>query len=239
MYGALPQLAIDGSATLEICDPDPGQALPEHVDVLIECGDGTDLGLRAIQTVTTSPIERTYLDRPVCEALPCSSDVVSTAVLTAWAADAIWTTRLDGRTATATVPERVDGAAWPTVVAPAASIKRPAFDGAPAEIRNRKPVPYCGRSELGEPAGPMVCFVAAVLAGRAAEVVDVGHGTEGGTSISLIRFAGRGPIVVYRQHLDDQARTGNWFRQWNRMILGIEPRYWSPDPLAAGYLELR
>jgi hypothetical protein len=235
----LPALATDGSGTLEICDPAPGQAIPESVDVLIGCGDGTEMGMRAVQTATTASIERTYLDLPVCATLPCSSESVGTAIFTAWTADGPWTTRLDARTQTATAPEPAPDAGWPLISAATPAVKRPRFDGAPAEIAGRQAFPYCGRSELGEPRTPMICFVAAVVAGRPAEVVDVGHGTEGGTSIAIIRFSGRGPVVTYRQHLDDQGRTTTWFRQWNRLILGIEPWSWSPDPLDAGFRELR
>jgi len=111
------------------------------------------------------------------------------------------------------------------------SVKRPSFDGAPAEIANRKPLPYCGHSELGSPVAVPRCFLAAVLAGRPAEAVDTRYGTEGGTSFQIVRFTGAGPIAVYEQGLDANGHNTGWNRYLGRMVLGVEPEFWSMSPI--------
>jgi hypothetical protein len=73
--------------------------------------------------------------------------------------------------------------------------------------------------------------MAEVLAGRPAEMFDVQHGTEGGTSLMIARFGGSGAIVLYQQHLDDHGVTGGWFRQQSRLILNPPGFGWSPDPI--------
>jgi hypothetical protein len=213
---------------------------PESGDELVFCADGIEAGLRAIETVSDAALDRVYLDLPTCEAAPCTSEQLGTGTVTAWSGDAAWSTRIDMRPPepTATPPVPAEESAWPTIDGPAPTGKPPTIHGAPAEIASRKSLPFCGASEMGE--GPEVsrCFLAAVLAGRPAEMTDLQHGTEGGSSLQIARFGGVGPVVVYQQHLDDQGRTGPWFRQLARVIIGSDGNGWSPEPLSNTFRDL-
>ena len=165
---------------------------------------------------------------------------LGTGTVNAWSGDRAWSTVIDARTPqwTASVPVAVDGAPWPVADGPAPSGAAPAIDGAPAEIATRKPLPFCGNAEMGEPPAVSRCFITAALAGRPAEMFDLQHGTEGGSSLQIARFGGIGPIVVYQQHLDDQARTGPWFGQLVRLILNPDGASWSPDPIDHTFRDL-
>ncbi len=230
----LPKSRTDGSTTLVVCDPEPGAGLSDDVEQLISCGDGIDAGLRAIESVTGDAFSRVYLDLPTCTQAPCTPEQLGTGTVTAWSGDRAWSTTIDARTPawTASAPLSVDAAPWPVADGPAASGAAPAIDGAPAEIANRKALPFCGKAEMGEPPAVGRCFLAAVLAGRPAEMFDLQHGTEGGSSLLIARFGGVGPVVVYQQHLDDQGRTGSWFRQLSAVILGPDGISWNADPLS-------
>ena len=128
--------------------------------------------------------------------------------------------------------------AWPTMDGPLPRGSAPAIAGAPGEIAARSGLPYCGQSELGEPAEVGRCFVGAVLSGRPAEAFDLQYGTEGGTSLLITRFAGLGPLITYQQHLDDQGRTGPWFTQLDQLILGTQPGRWSANPIDGTFRDL-
>ena len=62
---------------------------------------------------------------------------------------------------------------------------------------------------------------------EAAEAIDTRYGTEGGTSLQIVRFTGSGPIVVHEQGLDSNGQTTGWFRHAGRMILGVTSESWS------------
>jgi hypothetical protein len=67
---------------------------------------------------------------------------------------------------------------------------------------------------------------------------DLQHGTEGGSSLQIARFTGSGPILVYQQHLDDQGRTGRWFRQLVRLIIERDGGGWTPEPVDQTFRDL-
>lgn len=227
----LPELRPDAVTVLAVCSPSPGLAFEYGGQDLLGCSDGVELGLRAIQTVTEEPFGRVWLLRPACAAPPCSAEQLATGTVTAWSGDRAWTTDVDARTGTAT-PPTVDGdPRWPSLDAVAPSVKRPMVAGAPAEVRARIPLPFCGSAEIGEPPAVMRCFLAAVLAGRPAEIVETFYGTEGGTITVVSRFTGSGAIVTYRNSVDAQAQSLPWYRQLNRLSLGVAPEHWSNEPI--------
>jgi len=236
----LPKLRSDGTSTLAVCDPAPGVALPVAIEALVSCSDGIEAGLRAIETVTNDAFDRVYLDLPTCDVAPCTREQLATGTVIAWTGSQVWSTTLDVRSGqwTATAPQPPDGAAWPTAAGGAAAATAPVLDHTPAEITGRATLPFCGQREMSAPAAVGACFVSSVLAGRPAEMFDLEHGTEGGTSLLVARFTGSGAIVIYQQHLDDQGRTGSWFAQLARLILGARAGDLTLDPISGTFRNL-
>jgi hypothetical protein len=219
----------DTTRPLAVCQPVPGQALPDGGDDLVGCGEGIEIGLRAIRTATTNPFDRVLLVRPTCAVAPCSEEALATGTVVAWNGRA-WQTSLDFRTRTATAPT-ASTEPWPSAEEAAPAIKRPAIDGAPAEVARREPLPFCGAAEVGEPPAVNRCFLAAMFAGRPAEMIETLYGTEGGTVHVVIRFLGSGPIVTYQNGVDAQARPLPWYRQLDAAWLAPDGVHWSPTPL--------
>lgn len=227
----LPLLRPDPATILAVCDPAPGQAFVDGGEDLLGCFDGVELGLRAVQTVTDVPIDRAWLRRPVCSAPPCTEKQRATGTLTAWIGEVAWSTDVDARSRTATIPRSPETTTWPSQRGAVPAIGRPKVPGAPAEVRTRTPLPFCGFAEVGEPPPAKVCFLAAVLAGRPAEIIETFYGTEGGTVTKVSRFPGFGGVISYQNSVDAQARPLPWFEQLNWLHLGIEPNQWSLEPL--------
>jgi hypothetical protein len=95
-------------------------------------------------------------------------------------------------------------------------VGRPDVGGAaPAEVRNREPLPLCGE-EQAEPdvydTDARRCFLDGVLADVRVELVSREFGVEGQAVLTIYRFAGSGGIVRY-------AEAGNW----SRYVCGITP----------------
>jgi hypothetical protein len=88
---------------------------------------------------------------------------------------------------------------WPPSGEPIPEVRRPALDGAPAEIADRLPVPLCWDEAAGvfESRLARQCFYGAVLDGRPAELHARSSDEIGGFS-ELYRYAGRGPVLVYQ-----------------------------------------
>jgi hypothetical protein len=226
---ALRPTSLDPGALTAVCDAEPAQANPDAGETKIGCYDGIVLGLRAIQTATDETILRAYLHRPVCAAIPCTADELNVATVTGWGADgAVTTTTLDARLDTVAVPTH-DAAKWPPAgppVSPRAEVLVVA--GAPHELNEREPYPFCGRVDTGFPPISLGCFRTLVLLGRPAEVVEVVHGAEGGTFTWLFRYDGNGAITKYSNDV------GGWHRQVGSMILGVAATGWDFDPWSAG-----
>lgn len=221
----LPVVSPDPSTLTVVCDPEAAQEDVDFGEATIYCIDSVRLVVRALATVTTAPIERLYFQRPTCAAAPCTDDELSTATVTGWTSDGSLTVALDSRLTTVGIPTTDPSIVWPEAgssVVPAVS--RPDLEGAPAEVVDRTPFPYCGEAEVGLPEEIEACFRDAVLSGRSAEMIDRVYGTEGGAITWLYRFDGHGAIVRYSQE------GGAWQRQAGSMILGILPMTWSFDP---------
>jgi hypothetical protein len=72
--------------------------------------------------------------------------------------------------------------------------------GAPAEVTDREAYPLCGEERVGvfDRRVGRTCFLGAVLDGRPAELASQEAGTGFDAVVVLYRFAGRGPVLVYR-----------------------------------------
>ena len=88
---------------------------------------------------------------------------------------------------------------WPPSGEAIPEVRRPALDGAPVEVADRIPVPLCWDEAAGvfESRLARQCFYGAVLDGRPAEL-HARSSDEVGGFMELYRFAGRGPVLVYR-----------------------------------------
>ena len=221
----LPRVDLATVEATAVCDPDPNLAKIDAGESTIFCPDGLALGLAVVRTRTSDPVVRLYLRRPLCAAIPCTERELSTAEITAWTASRSYSVKLDSRLDTVPTPALVDDAEWPSGTAgPAPAPKRQPITGAPREVADREAYPFCGRAELGHPPEVLGCFRDAVLAGRAAEMIQVLYGTEGGQILRIYRYGGTGRLVFYQR----EGRT--WRRVEGAMILGITPAAWSVDP---------
>ena len=234
-FDDLPALQIDMADVTAICDPTPGIQFPQPGSGLIECADGLELGLRAIETATDEPISRAYLRLPFCEVAPCPPEQRNTGSVTAWTSTGAWRTHLDIRTRTATVPELDPSPIWPTLDAAVPTVERPELPMAPPELANRKPFPNCGHIDMGEPPGP--CFFAQFLHERPVELSMTVFGTEGGEGLELFRFSGSGAIVVYSRHIDVNGVVSGWYSYQGPLIFGIGSS-WGVGQLDDTYREL-
>ena len=222
----LPRVFPDPATQTAVCDPQASQLDTDYGEATIACYDGIVLGLRALSTLSSSPIERLYLQRPTCAAKPCTEDELSTATVTGWTATDAFSVGLDSREKTVEVLP-APAAAWPEGTSATPGVDRPVIESAPPEIAARPAYPYCGEAELGQPEAITGCFRDAVLAGRPAELVDRYVGTEEGPITRLYRFDGRGAIASY---LHDGRR---WSRQAGSLILGFTPGAFDFDPWPA------
>jgi hypothetical protein len=222
---ALPSVSLDPAAQTAICDPQAYQLDTDAGEATIACPDGLVLGLRALSTISSSPIERLYLQRPSCDTTPCTEGELSTATVTGWTATDANSVGLDSRKPTVEVMTPASPAVWPSGSSTTPARDRPVIEGAPAEIASRTAYPYCGEAELGDPEAVTECFRDAVLGGRPAELIERYVGTEEGLITRLYRFDGRGALVMY------QRSDGRWFRQAGSMILGFTPGAFDFDPL--------
>jgi hypothetical protein len=77
------------------------------------------------------------------------------------------------------------------------SVAAPALDGAPASIRGRTPLPFCGAEDTTtHDVDPAIrrCFVDGLLAGSPVELISRSPSTEGDPVVSLLRWSGTGSI---------------------------------------------
>jgi len=230
-FDVLPPLREDNKQGVFLCDPERDGDPNHPSETPLVCGDGLWAGLQAMEIRTSDPIERAWLRRPRC-ATSCTDADLATGTLTAWTASGVWTTSLDAAHGTATLPVPDPAASWPAFEAPVPAVARPKIPGAPAELVTRQPLPYCGHSELGRPPAIPQCFLAAVLSGRPAEVIDTRFGTEGGASLQVARFMGTGPIDSWELGLDSNGRATGWFHVPSALVLGEKPEDWSLVPFS-------
>jgi hypothetical protein len=189
-----------------VCDGNPNIAFLGAPESSIACDTGLGLGFRALR-VDMPAIDRLYLHRRPCAALPCTQYELDVVDVIGWLGErAMTVTIVEGQL---TFP--LDGAvaAWPaasTSVPP--PIDRPLIKGAPREIARREPYPYCGRqqpTDSGQPDQRRVeinrCFIDGVLDGRPVEMVFI---PEVIREPILFRFSGRGFVDAW------SARNGSW-----------------------------
>lgn len=230
------RIELAGVNATALCDPEAGQFDPDAGETTIGCSDAVAWALTAVATATSDAPLRVYVERPDCEAAPCSADALSTASVTVWTASRAYKVSLDSRVDTVIGPTPLDDdSAWPTsggALAPA--IARPSIKGSPREVAKREPYPYCGRAELGEPPEVDACFRAAVLEGRPAEMIDQVYGTEGGAILRIYRYDGAGRITMFQHDQSANGLDGTTKDAWGvvegSMILGITPAAWDFDP---------
>jgi hypothetical protein len=211
-----------------VCDPTPGQGDPDSGAASIGCGDGLTFALRAVRTMSEAPPERIYLRRPVCAGTPCTDDELNTVDAFVWVGDRVFAMRWDWRMESIARPAVVQGDPWPTSGGSAApEPARPKLEDAPAEIRDRARLPFCGAAGRFDPPRVGRCFRDAVLDGRPAEMVNTTSSSHGGEIVELYRFEGSGPI-----HADTQS-DGKWFASEGTMQLGITEDAWDFEPFPA------
>lgn len=224
----LPVVDPDPASLTAICDPDPSLLHPEADGTAIACYDAMMLGLRAASTVTVGPITRIYVRRQACAAGPCSTEELSTATVVAAAESGTVAVEVNGLLDSVSRP-RAAAPAWPQpATLPAPSVEREDVGLAPAEVSNRTPYPYCGRTTYDLPQDVITCFRDSVLLGSHVEAIQVTFGTEGGEVLDIVRFDGAGALTRYRQ------AEGAWFRQRGGLILGIPGASWTFVPWDKG-----
>lgn len=191
-----------------VCDQDPNLQFIEAPESRIECYNGLQLGFRALRTRLVS-VDRLYLHRRPCAALPCTQTELDTVDVVGWVGDDALSVTITEEPFTLTVPFAGAIVPWPTAswsVPP--PVARPTIEGASREIRRREPYPYCGRqrpddSEQRTERALEInrCFIDGVLEGRP---VEMGFIPDVVQEPVVLRFAGSGFIVVW------SARQSNW-----------------------------
>jgi hypothetical protein len=230
----LPRVDLADVHAPAICDLDPAQAGLGAGEATIACSDGLALAAAVVHTVTSDLLVRVYLRRPSCVAVPCPQDELSTATVALWTAAAAIEVHLDSRLETVMPPTAVGEGTWPVAgSAPAPDVARPTIKGAPREIAERDPHPFCGRADVGQPSDVIRCFRAAVLEGRPVEMIEQARGTEGGEVLWIYRYDGDGRLVRFTHDQTvngDGSMADEWSRAEGAMVLGIDAWGWDFDP---------
>jgi hypothetical protein len=224
----LPRVDLTKETPTAVCDPEPSQANADAGESTIACGEALTLAARTVRSVSTASIERLWVRRPVCTSFPCTEDQLNTASVVVQTTAEALVVDIDGRLTSVSTPRPAPPPLWPAAgssAVPAAA--KPWITGAPAEVKKRNALPYCGRTEVSSPRAIMDCFRDAVLSGRPAEVVDLSYGTEGGEYLQVYRFSGTGPIVGY-SHFD------RWIKQVGSLHLNPDDLGWSFDAWDGG-----
>jgi len=191
-----------------VCDGDPNIAFLDAPESSIDCYNGLRFGFRAIRTQLAA-VDRLYLYRRPCAALPCAQHELDTVDVIGWQGDSAFSVTMTGDYSRMTAPAPGAIAPWPSASSSIPPpIARPAIDGAPKAIRRREPYPYCGRQqpvESGQPGERQVeinrCFIDGVLEARPVEMVLI---PEVIREPIVIRFDGSGFVEVW------SARQGSW-----------------------------
>jgi hypothetical protein len=184
-----------------VCDGDPNNAFLDAPESDIDCCNGLRFGFRAIRTRLAS-VDRLYLHRRSCAALPCTRLELDTVDVIGWKSDNAVSVTMTGAYDRITAPVEGAIAPWPSASSSTSPpIARPAIEGAPTAIRRREPFPYCGRQrpvDSGQSGERQVeinrCFIDGVLEARPVEMVFV---PEVIREPILIRFDGTGFVEVW------------------------------------------
>ncbi len=230
---SLPRVELADVDATAVCDPEPSLANTGAGEAMIGCRDGVARAVAVVRTVTKDPITRLYLVRPPCATIPCSRRELSTAKVYVWTASTAYRVNIDWRRSTALPPAVAINPAWPTATpGTAPAVRRPVITSAPAEVADRTPYPFCGRSELDTPLSVSRCFREAVLAGRPVEMIETVYGTEGGAILQIDRYDGKGRIIQYQHDQSmngDGTATDHWGRNEGAMMLN-ESVFWEFEP---------
>ena len=198
-----------------VCDENPNLPFIDAPEPWT-CYNGLQLGFRALRTRMPS-INRLYLHRRPCAALPCTQSELDTVDVIGWLGDDAFSVTITEEPFTLTVPFAGAIAPWPSASSSVPPpVARPPIEGSSSEIRSREPYPYCGRErphDSGQPAERKLeinrCFIDAVLEGRPAEMVLIPDVIR---EPVVIRFDGRG-VVAW------STRRSGW-ETWTCVTLG-------------------
>lgn len=97
------------------------------------------------------------------------------------------------------------------------SVTAPPLPGAPAEVLERKPLPFCGEeqisvSETGHNVQGRQCFWSAYQAGLPAEFISQRRTVEGDPITELFRLLPEGGIELFIDSREDRFSTRKWLR---------------------------
>lgn len=191
-----------------VCDEDPNLPYLDAAKPRIDCDTGLQLGFRALRTRMPS-VDRLYLHRRPCAALPCTQTELDIVDVIAWLGNDAFSVTITEEPFTLTAPIAAALAPWPTASSSVPPpIARPEIEGASREIRRREPYPYCGRERPHDSDQPIErkleinrCFIDGVLEGRPVEMVFIPDVIR---EPVVLRFDGSGFIEVW------SARRSSW-----------------------------
>ena len=191
-----------------VCDGNPNLQYIDAPESRIECYNGLQLGFRALRTRMAS-VDRLYLHRRPCAALPCTQSELDTVDVVGWLGDDALSVTITEEPFSLTVP--FDGAIvpWPQASSSVPPpVARPTIEGASREIRRREPYPYCGRERPTDSNQSTQraleinrCFIDGVVGGRPVEMVFIPDVIQ---EPVVIRFDGSGFVVLW------SARQPSW-----------------------------
>ena len=211
----LPVLTLDPTAVTAICDTPPNAVDPRAGEMHVSCTDAVVDGLRALSAELGKQFTRARVTIEPCAASKCTAAELSHATVTAWTTeDEAWSTIVtvdvpEGSGVWATSASREERINWPSIEEAIPTIRRPSIKGAPTLVASRVAYPFCGTIEpLGGGDSPQgwTCFLAAVLAGRPAELLEHATSGEGDPLVNVYRYSGAGAVLRF-------AGAGE---QWNR-----------------------
>jgi hypothetical protein len=235
-------VTLDPTAQTAICDAPPNALDPGAGESKISCTDAIIDGVRALSADLRAEISHVRVTAQRCAVERCTTTELSTSTVIAWTTtNEAWSTVIEvglpeGSGVWASPAVRETKPSWPSLEAKTPAIRRPTIDGAPSIVAGRPPYPFCGTIEPfggGDAAKGWSCFLAAVLAGRPAELLE--HAVSGGGDplVMVYRYSGAGAVVRF------SGAGGKWNRANGSIILpppgttvwSYEPWPDSPTPL--------
>lgn len=224
----LADVSLEDVDITAVCDQDPSDAYMDGEKSTVDCFDGLQLGYRALRT-TLAAVDRLYLHRQTCAAIPCTSEELAEVTVIGWSGTFPYSVFINWTAHSITVPQAGATTSWPAATSSARpAVERITIDGAPKEIQSREPFPYCG---LATPVGLTTdkpgdferhvqinrCFMDGVLDRRPVEMVLITDVTE---EPVVLRFGGHGFVTRYM--LEGEGATRAWYRHHAAaLILGI------------------
>src|SRR6185369_6096721 len=210
----------------------------EPPPLAIDCGDAVALGLAALGGERAASVRRVDVHfGALCGDVVCPDRRADAGWIVARAAsfDSL-IVRLENDPTTGVLQ------AWPPVAGPtqpdptfrAPERKAPDIEAsAPAELRDREAVPFCGEETMRDPdafnRAARTCFLDGVLAGVPVELVSRTPTTEGRWITTVYRYLGRGGVL----------RSVGGADGWVAAACGIEPIDTPAVFLMAGACERR